>query len=159
MSRIPKRHLPYSAWPIEDRALWAHAFERDVFDEGRSTTHLASATIIGLRASYARYLGFLAVYDPERLQLAPPARIDPDSIREFVEHLRQSCRDTSVVSLLHKLGLALGFICPQHDFSHWNFLSPMPCPNALIFISPASAARSLVQTLTTDSGHRRAANR
>ena len=117
MSRIPKRHLPYRAWPIEDRALWAHAFERDVFDEGRSTTHLASATIIGLRASYARYLGFLAVYDPERLQLAPPARIDPDSIREFVEHLRQSCRDTSVVSLLHKLGLALGFICPQHDWS------------------------------------------
>jgi integrase len=118
MPPMPKKHLHFSAWPAEDQALWAAAFEcGDVFDEERTTTHLAAATRIGLRTSYARYLGFLAGHDPERLQFAPPARVDPDSIKAFVEHLRQSCRDTSVASLLHNLRLALGFICPQYDWS------------------------------------------
>ena len=97
--------------------MWARAFEQDVFDDERRTSHLAPATIIGLRTSYARYLGFLARHDPERLRLAPEARTDPDSIRAFVQHLRQSCRDTSIASLLHRLRLVLGFLCPQCDCS------------------------------------------
>ena len=48
---------------------------------------------------------------------APEARIDPDSIKAFVAHLRQSCRDTSVASLLHMLRLALGFMFPNRDWS------------------------------------------
>jgi integrase/recombinase XerD len=117
MSRIAEKHLPFNAWSSEDRALWARAFEQDIFDEERRTAHLAPATIIGLRTSYARYLGFLHRHDPARLQLAPEARIDPDSIKALIEHLRQSCRDTSIASLLHALRLALGFIFPHRDWS------------------------------------------
>ena len=117
MSPRPKKHLPLNAWPLEDRLLWARAFEQDVFDNERRTSDLTPATTIGLRTSYARYLGFLARHDPGCLRLAPEARTDPDSIRAFVQHLRQSCRDTSIASFLHRLRLVLGFLCPQCDCS------------------------------------------
>lgn len=118
MSRISKKHLHFSAWPAEDRVLWAAAFQDgDHFDEERGGAHLAAATKIGLRTAYARFLGFLASEDPERLLLSPQTRVDRDSIKAFVEHLRQSCRDTSVASTLHKLRLALGLMCPDRDWS------------------------------------------
>ena len=117
MSRPPKRHLRFEAWPLADRNLWLRAFEQDSFDDEHPTAHLAAATVVGLRTSYARYLGFLYHHDPARLRLAPETRIDPDLIRTFVAHLRQSCRDTSVASLLHMLQLALGFLFPNRDWS------------------------------------------
>lgn len=118
MPRIPKKHLHFSAWPAEDQALWAAAFEHgDVFDEERRGAHLAEATKIGLRTASARFLGFLASEDPERLRLTVDARVNPESVKAFVKHLRKSCRDTSVVSTLHMLRLALGLICPETDWS------------------------------------------
>ena len=78
---------------------------------------MSAATRIGLRAAHARFLGFLAAEDPDRLRLSLEARIDRDSVKAFVEHLRQSCRDTTVASTLHKLRLFLGLICPDRDWS------------------------------------------
>jgi hypothetical protein len=124
MSPVPKKHLQFAAWPDEDRELWAAAFEQgDVFDEGCRGAHLAAATKIGLRTAYARFLGFLTFEDPERLRLTAKARVDRDSIKSFVKHLRRSCRDTSVVSVLHMLRLALGLICPETDWSWLNTIT------------------------------------
>src|SRR5690349_10682271 len=72
--------------------------------------------LIGLRSAYARYLGYLISENPKRLCLSVEARPDRDSIRAYVKHLRQSCRDTSVASTLHKLRLALGLMCPGRDW-------------------------------------------
>jgi integrase/recombinase XerD len=118
MPPIPKKHLRFSAWPAEDPALWDAAFEHgDVFDEERRGVHLTEATKIGLRTSLARFLGFLTSEYPERLRLPAEVRVNRDSIKSFVKHLRQSCRDTSVASTLQKLRLALGLICPASDWS------------------------------------------
>jgi len=116
MPPIPKKQLPFAAWPQEDRTLWARAFEPDVFDDD-GTSHLAAATVVGHRRAYARYLGYLAHHDPKRLQRAPETRIDPDSVKAFVAYLRESCRDTSVASDLHMLRLTLGYLLPQRDWS------------------------------------------
>jgi integrase len=117
MAPISKKHLPFSEWPAEDRSLWNSAFEPgDAFDQ-RPADRLSKATIVGLRTAYARFLGFLTSNDPERLRLSPEDRPERQSIKMFVEHLRQSCRDTSIASLLHKLRLALGLICPRTDWS------------------------------------------
>lgn len=79
MPPISKKHLHFSAWPAKDRALWAAAFEDGgFFDEERRGAHLAAATKIGLRTACARFLGFLASEDPDRLRLAPEARVDPE---------------------------------------------------------------------------------
>jgi integrase len=118
MSPISTKHLHFSAWPDEDRALWVAAFEHgDIFDDACRGVHLAAATKVGLRTACARFLGFLASDDAERLRLALKARVDRDSIKRFVKHLRQSCRDTSVASTLHKLRVALGLIYPESDWS------------------------------------------
>jgi len=112
-----KKHLAFSEWPAKDRWLWNAAFEPgDVFDQ-RPTDRLSTATIAGLRTAYARFIGFVASNDPQRLRLPPEDRPEQASIKIFVEHLRESCRDTSIASLLHKLRLALGLICPQTDWS------------------------------------------
>ena len=71
---------------------------------------------IGLRASYSRYLGFLARHDPN----GSGSRRRPDGSK-----LDQGIRSTSTPKLprylrgelLHKLRLVLGFICPQYDWS------------------------------------------
>jgi site-specific recombinase XerC len=118
MAPISKKHLHFDAWPDEDRALCVAAFQDgDPFDEECRAAHMSAATRIGLRTAHARFLGFLASEDPERLRLSLEARVDRDSIRAFVEHLRQSCRDTSVASTLHKLRLFLGLIRPERDWS------------------------------------------
>lgn len=118
MSPIPKKHLPFDAWPPADRQLWARAFAPDAFDDER-TGHLAGPTVAGMQTAYRRYLGFLVHHDLARFHAAPEARVDLESIRDFVAHLRKSCRDTSVASLLHTLRLALVYMLPQHD---WTWL-------------------------------------
>jgi len=55
--------------------------------------------------------------NPPPISFQITAEIVPDSIKSLVGHLRQSCRDTSVASLLHMLRLALGFIFPHRDWS------------------------------------------
>lgn len=112
-----KKHLRFSAWPQGDRTLWDATFAQDLFGNEGLTDHLAPATVIGLRTSYARYLGFLQRHDQERFKLAPEARINTESIKTFIEHLRQSCRDTSVASLLHTLRQGLGYMFPDRDWS------------------------------------------
>ncbi len=120
MPPIAKKHLRFAAWPEEDRARWLAAFEpSDVFADARSGAHLAAATKVGLRTAYARYLGFLASNDPKKLRLPLPAKVDQQSIKSFVEQLRQSCRDTTVASTLHQLRMALGLISPK---TNWSWL-------------------------------------
>lgn len=116
MPRVPKKHLPFSAWPPVDRQLWDRTFAADVLDD-ESTAHLANATVVGMQTAYRRYLGFLANHDPARLEIEPQARVDVESIRVFVAHLRESCRDTSVASLLHTLRVTLSYFFPQRDWS------------------------------------------
>ena len=118
MAPIAKKHLHFDAWPDEDRALYQAAFhDGDPFGEDCRAAHLSAATQIGLRSAHARFLGFLASEDPDRLRLSLDARVDRDSIRAFVDHLRQSCRDTSVASTLHKLRHFLGLVGPERDWS------------------------------------------
>jgi integrase len=139
MTRPPK-HLPFDAWPLADRTLWLRAFEHNRFDDEHPTAHLAPATLVGLRTSYARYLGFLNHHDPDRLKLAPEVRVELDSIRAFVAHLRESYRETSIASLLHMLRLALGFIFPHDD---WSWLKTVQKRIQAIAIPRGDGARGI----------------
>ena len=124
MPSTSKKHLHFSAWHDEDRALWHAAFkEGDVFDDDSRGAQLAPATKIGLQTAYARFLGFLAAHDPERLQLRARTRLDRDAIRTYVGHLRQSCRETSIASTLHMLRQALRLMFPETDWSWLNTIA------------------------------------
>jgi integrase len=118
MAPIPKKHLHFDAWPEKDRDLiLALLQDGDPVGEESRAAHMSVATRIGLRAAHARFLGFLALEDPERLRLPPCTRLDREAIKAFVEHLRKSCRDTTIASTLHKLRLILNFISAEKDWS------------------------------------------
>ena len=143
MAPVAKKHLPFDAWPDEDRPRWIVAFEpSDIFDDARSGAHLAAATKVGLRTAYARYLGFLITEDPARLRLPPDGRVDRESIRAFVEHLRRSCRDTAVVSTLHSLRLFLGLICAEKDWSWLRIIAKRIAAQATPRSNPSQGVTS-----------------
>jgi integrase len=118
MAPLAKKHLPFDAWPDEDRALCSVAFQDgDPFAEESRAAQMSTATRIGLRAAHARFLGFLTLEDPARLGVPMEARVDRNSIKAFVKHLRQSCRDTTVASTLHKLRLFLRLVSSEREWS------------------------------------------
>ena len=80
---------------------------------------LPTATRAALRAAYSRLLGFLVAQYPERLDKPAAVRVDRETIAKYVEHLRQSRADTSIVIELHHLRLALRLVCPTAD---WEWL-------------------------------------
>ena len=112
-----KKHLPFGEWPEQDQRLWDMVFgEGDIFDD-MPTAHLAAATKKGLRSAYARYLGFLAVDDPERLKLPPSDRVTAESLKQFAAHLSHTYKDSSVAGSLRHLYQGLRYTCPKNDWS------------------------------------------
>ncbi len=143
MPPVAKKHLRFEAWPEEDRAIFLVVFQDgDPFGEESRAAHMSAATRIGLRAAHARFLGFLTSEDPYRLRLPPDARVDRESVRAFVEHLRRSCRDTSIASTLHKLRLFLGLICAEKDWSWLKIIAKRIAAQATPKLDPSQGITS-----------------
>jgi integrase len=118
MPRVPKMQLPFTQWPAEDRERWDEAFRPgDLFEEERRGTHLSQATRNALRVSYAQWLRFLSENYPDLLNQAPEARVDREPIAQYVQLLRKTNQDLSIVTSLHHLRLALRLICPKQNWS------------------------------------------
>ena len=116
-----KKQLRYDDWPSEDRHCWESVFKSgDFLDEAGAGAHLAQATRAALQAAYSRFLDFLAAQYPERLDRPVAARVDRETIAKYVEHLRQSRADSSIVIELHHLRLALRLICQTAE---WEWLA------------------------------------
>ena len=116
-----KKQLRYDDWPSADRHCWESVFKSgDFLDEAGAGAHLAPATRAALQAAYSRFLGFLLAQYPERFDRPVAARVDRETIAKYVEHLRQSRADTSIVIELHHSRLALRLICPTAE---WEWLS------------------------------------
>jgi hypothetical protein len=61
----PRLHLPYSQWPVADRLLWEGAMgSDDPFGEARGA-RLAKASQHNYLFVWRRFLGFLAINEPE----------------------------------------------------------------------------------------------
>jgi integrase/recombinase XerD len=122
MARAPNMQLPSTAWPEEDRQRWSAANEAgaDPFDDCGSAAHLAAPTRRALRASYGRFLGFVALKHPRLLDCAPETRPDQNIIADYVAFRRGSCSDSGIAIDLHHLRLALGYICPVAE---WTWLA------------------------------------
>jgi hypothetical protein len=86
-----------------------------LFDEANRGAHLAPSTREALRASYARYLRFIADHHNGLLERPPEARLNRELIAEYVSRLRRTNQESSIVITLHHLRLALRLICPDVD--------------------------------------------
>jgi len=118
MTRHLNRSLPFHDWPIEDQKAWSTCYEGefDIFDE-RSGAKLAPSTIYGRRAAYAMWLGFLQALHPEALRQPAAMRVERSLMKNYVEYLRENCRETTISINLSRLHYALRDICVGQDWA------------------------------------------
>jgi integrase len=116
--RSPK-HLPLVQWPRADHAAFLQAYAAgDVFDDTAGPgAHLAEGTRQAITTSWRRWLGFLARYQPNDLELPPADRITPLRVRQYVEHLRTDVRPTSVAMAIDGLYYGARLIAPALDWA------------------------------------------
>jgi len=100
MSSASKVQLPFREWPADDRQRWEAVFKSgDLFDEATRGAHLAPSTREALRASYARYLRFVADHHNALLERPPEVRLNRELVAEYVSLLRRTNQESSVVRL------------------------------------------------------------
>ncbi|MES0032720.1 site-specific integrase [Mesorhizobium sp. M0040] len=120
MTRHLNSGLPFHAWPLQDRELFGRAFEGvDLFDRGPGSS-LAPATKYGRKANYGLWLNFLSHTFPDTLVLPPGERVDRKRIQEYVDYLRENCRETTIVHCLARLFYTIRAFCPDRDW-HWLY--------------------------------------
>ncbi|MER9482365.1 site-specific integrase [Mesorhizobium sp. M0494] len=119
MTRHLNSGLPFDAWPLQDRELFERVFEGpDLFDGGPGSS-LAPVTKYGRKADYGRWLGFLSHIFPDALKLAPGDRVDRSRVEDYVEYLRENCRETTITHCLARLFYTIRLISPDRD---WKWL-------------------------------------
>src|SRR5262245_49603964 len=93
-----KLHLPIAKWPDADKLLWRQALEaEDPFAPGGGA-HLSPASLKRYFMGWRRFLGFLAIHEPEGLDIAPADRVCPERIKTFAKHLAETCSPRVVAS-------------------------------------------------------------
>jgi integrase len=113
------KHLPVNEWPEADRAAFCAAYQPgDLFDGTAGPgAHLAAATRDAIRFTYRRWLGFLKLNYPDDFSLAPAARIRPERVRAFIDHLSAEIGPSSVAAAADRLYAAARLIAPRTDWA------------------------------------------
>ncbi|TIM42965.1 site-specific integrase [Mesorhizobium sp.] len=119
MTRHLNTGLPFEDWPLQDRKLFEGAFEGvDLFASGPGSS-LAPATKYGRKADYGLWLNFLSHIFPDALKLTPRDRVDQTRVEDYVEYLRENCRETTIAHCLGRLFYTIRAFCPDRD---WQWL-------------------------------------
>ncbi len=112
----PKLHLPFADWPEVDRQIWNDAVDsNDPFDD-RPGTRIAKTTLHKYLMGWRRFLGFLAIIEPDTLESDPFTRVTPERVRRFVEHLRETNTAHSVAIQIDSLYGAARILMPVEDW-------------------------------------------
>jgi integrase/recombinase XerD len=115
----PKLHLPFADWPEIDRQIWNNAVNNDdPFTDGLGM-RIAKTTLHKYWMGWRRLLGFLAIAEPDALEIDPPNRLTIELVRRFVEHLRETNTPHSVAIQMDSLYGAARTVIPERD---WNWL-------------------------------------
>lgn len=112
-------HLPEAVWPAVDLQRFAEAFDQvhDIFAEDGGGTHLKPRTKIAIRFGYRRWLGWIFRHHPDLFSATPESRATPASVRAYVAHLRETCRERAVAIQIRLLYGALRYMYPTRDWS------------------------------------------
>jgi integrase len=117
VGRRPKLHLPYAEWPAADRELWQRAFSADDPFDGGAGMRLAKTSKQRYLIGWRRFLAYLALDDPDALEIAPADRPTAQRIHGFVEHLRKTNGVRSVAIQLEAMYHAARVMMPERDWT------------------------------------------
>ena len=114
-----RQYLPYGEWPEEDRGLWDAAFKKGegLFDDCGPGAHLSERSHQQLQYAYGKFLKFVLVRYPDRLDCNPVGRVNPDMIEQFVKFQPKTCGDVTISIYLYHVWLVLKSMCPAGDWS------------------------------------------
>jgi len=93
-----KLHLPFAQWPDADKMLWRQVVEVDDLFSPGAGARLSRASLRRYFMGWRRFLGFLAIHEPEGLDIAPADRLCPERIKTFAKHLAETCSPRVVAS-------------------------------------------------------------
>jgi integrase len=112
----PRLHLPFADWPGVDRLVWNNAVNNDdPFADGRNAL-LSKTTLHKYWMGWRRFLGFLTIWEPSALEIAPKKRLTTERVRRFVEHLRETNTPHSVAIQMDSLYGAARTMMPELDW-------------------------------------------
>jgi integrase len=137
----PRLYLPYAQWPAADRLLWEQAMANDDPFADAAGARLSKATQRGYWFAWRRFLGFLAIHEPDALDIAPSERLTVERIRSFVKHVAETNSPRSVAAQVHMVYLAARVMMPACD---WTWLKKMK--TRLYAAAPAHASTGPVLT-------------
>src|SRR5262249_8600544 len=107
MGGFPARlHLPFAQWPELDKVLWGTALAAADPFEPTTGGRLSAASRQRYFMGWRRFVGCLALCEPEALQLSPAERLCPDRIKGFAHHLAETCSPGSVATGVEQHGHA-----------------------------------------------------
>jgi integrase/recombinase XerD len=112
-----RKSLQLLAWPAADRLAWEDATRpgRDILDDAGPASHWAASTRAAVQYDYGRWLGYVAVSEPDALTLAPGARASKARLTGFLAHLGESVGSVGQHSTIRHLRDALVAMVPGWD--------------------------------------------
>jgi integrase len=108
-------HLPFARWPEADKALWQQAIEADDPFSVGGAARLSPASRKRYFMGWRRFLGFLAIAEPEALEISPCHRLRPECIKRFAKHLGMTCSSGSVATGVEAVYNAARVMMPDLD--------------------------------------------
>jgi integrase len=112
-----KLHLSFSQWPNADKRLWERAFGGDDPFTAAEGARLSPASRTRYFMGWRRFLGFLAITDPDALELPPADRLSAGRVKSFAKHLAETCAPASVATGVEAAYHAARIMMPEVDFS------------------------------------------
>ena len=114
-------HLPVASWPDEDRQRFAAAFRKGptIFDDAGPGAHLRLTTVGAICFGWRRWLGWIARTNPELLVGPAEARITPQRVKDFIQHLQESNGSVGTAATIARLYDGARYLLPEGD---WGWL-------------------------------------
>jgi hypothetical protein len=110
-----KLHLPFRSWPDADKALWQQAIEGDDPFSSGGGARLSLASRKRYFMGWRRFLGFLAITEPEALEVSAADRLSPERVKRFAKHLAETCAAASVATGVEATYNAARVMLPELD--------------------------------------------
>ncbi len=113
----PRLHLPLADWPEADRRMWDSAVKNDDPFSEAFGGRLAKPTQHKYWMGWRRFLGFLAITEPDALEISLPERLSTERVRRYAKHLGQTNTPHSVAIQIDSFYGAVRTMMSEVDWS------------------------------------------
>lgn len=136
-----RQSVPLSNWPEEDQSRWCALFEdRDIFDRRGPKPRMNSVTRGRREDGYGRWLNFLSIRFPDRMEMLPDRRVAQDALRGWYESL-EGLSSSTYWTYFDSLLAVLRLICPDRDWSELGEIVNRLRANVELLRTPEDKAR------------------